>query len=199
MRGYTYKATDEIRTSEAVWGSPLRDVGKATTLTFMDLMEVRFIDAFRQHGVGWKTIRIAAQHASELFDRTYPFSTKQFKTDGRTIFAEVGAQTKNQQLIDLARNQYAFHQVLSRDLYLGLEFAERDEVRRWWPLGTRRRVVVDPQRAFGQPIVNREGVPTAVLSAAYKTEKSISRVASWYEVEPLAVRDALAFEEKIAA
>jgi len=83
-------------------------------------------------------------------------------------------------------------------LYIGLEF-QADQLVRWWPLGMRRRVVIDPRRAFGQPIVAKEGVPTAILAGAVQLEQSVAEVADWYEVDPRSVRDAVEFEEKLAA
>lgn len=199
VRGYTYKIGQDERASEAVWRSALREYDGFTILSFMDLIEVRFIDAFRRHGVSWKTIRLAAQRAREISNQVYPFATRRFKSDGRSIFAELGVKTRNRRLIDLAKNQYEFHQVVSPSLYVGLEFTDGDQICRWWPLGTRRRIVIDPRRSFGQPIVAREGVPTAILAAAYKVEESVDRVAKWYDVEPRAVRDAVEYEQKLAA
>ena len=70
---------------------------------------------------------------------------------------------------------------------------------RWWPYGQEYLVVLDPARSFGQPILAKEGIPTAILASAYKTEKSIKTIALWYEIEEKAVKNALEFERKIAA
>jgi uncharacterized protein (DUF433 family) len=58
-----------------------------------------------------------------------------------------------------------------------------------------RGVVIDPDRQFGRPIVEREGVPTEVLSASFRAEQSLDRVARWFEVEKSSVRAAVEFEE----
>jgi hypothetical protein len=42
-------------------------------LDFADLIEVRFLDAFLQHGVSWWTIRTAAERVRELLGRHHPF------------------------------------------------------------------------------------------------------------------------------
>lgn len=59
------------------------------SLGFFDLMEIRFVHAFRQHGVSLQHIRKALEKAHELFDLDYPLSTLRLKTDGRKIFAEI--------------------------------------------------------------------------------------------------------------
>ncbi len=63
----------------------------------------------------------------------------------------------------------------------------------------RCRVVLDPQRAFGQPIVTKEGVPTTTLAEAIAVEGTVDRVARIYDVGPDSVRDAIRFEKTLAA
>jgi uncharacterized protein (DUF433 family) len=72
------------------------------------------------------------------------------------------------------------------------------EITRWWPLGHRRMVVVDPQRAFGAPIVVNSGIPTATLALAAGREGSPREVTRWYPVTEREVRDAIAFERSLS-
>ena len=112
-------------------------------LSFRDLLEVRFIDAFRRHGVSWKSIRVAAECAAEIVHDSYPFSTRRFKTDGRSIFAEILQETGDESLLDLVKSQYEFKSIVEPFLFEGLEFSALGiEPVRWWPLGMNRRVVI---------------------------------------------------------
>ena len=199
LTGYSYQRGDQVRRSEAVWRHQLPVIDESLALGFRDLMEVRFIDAFRGQGVSWKTIRLAASRAIELFDNDYPFSTRRFVTDGKTIFAEIIRAEGKRALLDIPKSQYAFRHVVSRSFQKGLEFSQDGTVIRWWPLGEKRRVVLDPSRAFGQPIVSKEGIPTLTLVEAVQTEGSIERVAKLFDVERDSIRDAIRFEESLAA
>lgn len=175
-------------------------IGGTPVIDFSDLIEVRFLDAFRRHGVSWHAIRIAAVRARELLGRHRPFSTRLFKTDGQTILAEVARGVGDDPvLVDLVRDQVEFHQVVSPMLYAGLEFDALEEPTRWWPLGTQRRVVVDPLRAFGAPSIAGAGIPTRVLAASARAEESHAAVAAMYEVDAAAVDDAVQFETQLAA
>jgi uncharacterized protein (DUF433 family) len=167
-------------------------------LDFADLIEVRFLDAFRRYGVSWKSIRLAAEHARELLGRHHPFSSRIFKTDGRTILADIVAHSGDRLLLDLVRNQYEFQRIISPLLYEGIEFGDTDEPERWWPLGTSREVVLDPTRAFGAPITPREGVPTRILADSIRVEESEATVAALYGVSVSAVNDAVAYESSLA-
>lgn len=199
LSGYRYKAGDEERERPPIWRAQLPALDHQVALGFKDLIEVRFVNAFIEHGVSLHTIRLAAIKASDLVADSHPFTTKAFKTDGRSIFAEIQRQTGERELLDLAKSQYAFRQVISPSLYAGLDFSEAGEATRWWPLGKKRLIVLDPQRAFGQPIVDSEGVPTAILARAFHVEKSFQKVASWYAVDVKSVRAAVEFEKKLAA
>jgi uncharacterized protein (DUF433 family) len=125
-----------------------------------------------------------------------PFSTRRFRTDGKTIFLEITKDVGEGDLIDLKRRQMAFRTVVEPSLR-DLEF-DADAVARWYPLGLSRAVVIDPARAFGRPLAEG-GVPTEVLASAARVEGSIEKAANAYEVPPAAVRDAVAFERNLAA
>jgi uncharacterized protein (DUF433 family) len=199
LEGYSYAVGGEQHHSDPVFPHDLPLIQDRRALSFQDLLEVRFIDAFRKHGLSWKTIRLSAQRASEILSTNHPFSTKKFQTDGKTILAELGIENRAPDLLDLVRNQYAMKPVLFRYLYAGLDFVADDTVARWWPLPRKRSVVIDPQRSFGQPIVATEGVPTQILARAYEVERSEQFVASLYEVSLRSVRDALEYEGLLAA
>jgi uncharacterized protein (DUF433 family) len=169
-------------------------------LSFADILEIRFLDAFLQAGVSIHAVRKATIHARDFLGRQYPFSTRLFKTDGRTILAQVVRGASDRILLDVVRNQYEFERIVSPMLYQGIDFNQLDEPSRWWPVGKTRRVVLDPTRAFGAPILADSGVPTKVLSDAVKAnENSVEFVAACFEVSNKAVRDAVYFEKRLAA
>jgi uncharacterized protein (DUF433 family) len=198
LAGYTFTSGDASHTSRPLWQRQIVS-GDSTALSFRDLLEVRFVDAFLRHGVRLPVIRTAAEKAAEIIGDSHPFSTKQFKTDGRSIFAEIVQVSGEPSLLDLTKSQYAFKSVMEPFLFEGLEFPEfGNHPERWRPLGPDRRVVIDPERSFGQPIVTPESVPTSVLARAFHVEGSIDAVARWYEVDPRSVRDAVDFENTLA-
>lgn len=180
---------------DPVIATDLGKIGGESVIDFSDLIEIRFLDAFRKYGVSARAIRIAALRAREMLGRPRPFSTHRFKTDGRTILTEILRPGDDRILIDLVRDQVEFDTVVSPLLYAGLEFNQFDEPERWWPLGHERLIVIDPRRNFGAPITVYEGVPTRVLADAVRVEGSVSAVASIYDVVERAVADAVDFEQ----
>ena len=61
------------------------------------------------------TIRLWSRRARELFARDYPFTSRQFRTDGRSIFASAMEEAGETELLDLARRQYAFRSSMQID------------------------------------------------------------------------------------
>ncbi len=169
-------------------------------LGFHDLLEIRFVHAFRQHGVSLQAIRSASRQARELFDQQYPFTCKRFQTDGRDIFATVLDETGDEALLDLVKRQYAFKQVIKPSLYEGIDYTGEGAAQRWYPIKRSKAVVLDPARNFGKPVLSSAGIDTAAIYHAYQAEGQDSkRVAMIFEISTAAVDAAVTFEHRIAA
>ncbi len=164
-------------------------------------MEIRFVQTFRSHGVSLQSIRRALARAKELWeDDEYPFLSLKFKSDGKAIFAAAAKNRDEEEIVfNVLTGQLFEERFLQRPLYEGLEYDHFDKLRRWWPLGLDRSIVLDPKRRFGQPITKEEGVPTKVLAAAFIADRSRHAVADWYQVGVQAVDDAVEFEQLLAA
>jgi uncharacterized protein (DUF433 family) len=159
---------------------------------------LRFVKAFRDLGLGLPTIRNCFKRAVDEVHNDRPFSTRRFRTDGRTIFLEITHDVREGELIDLKRRRRAFHRVVAPRLR-DLEF-DADAVALWFPLGiSRKSVVIDPARAFGRPIILDGRVPTEILFEAVRIEGSPEKVAKLYEVPLPAVREAVMFQQQLAA
>jgi uncharacterized protein (DUF433 family) len=202
ISGYDWSSGEIARHSPPVWRPDVEPLDGARALSFRDLLEVRFVDAFLSAGVSWKRLRTIAETASRRFKTTHPFSTKRFLTDGRTIFDET-RRAGDSSLEDLHDEQFAFHRIIQPSLHHGLEFEPSGAVRLWWPEAGKplpRVIVIDPARSFGQPIVDKKNVPTKIIAAAVAAEApdGEARVASWYGLTAGAVRAAARYEASLS-
>lgn len=196
--GYTFQRRGgQDRSMPAVWHGDLRNIDKIKALSFLDLMEVRMVHAFRKHCVSWPAIREAAAEACERFNSPHPFTLKKFSTDGNRVFADL-KEKGSVKLYDLNRKSYVMKPIVDKTLFAGIEF-EHGQAARWFPDFARGAVVLDPERAFGRPILAQEGVPTEIISKAAVVEGSVEVAARWYEVPISAVNAAIAFENRLAA
>lgn len=199
LEGYSYVQKGRRMRSPPIVTSTIGRYAGALSLTFTDLIEVRFLDHFLDKGLSWKTIRVAAERAKDLLELSHPFSSGAFRTDGKDILAHVARDTGEPQLLNLVKNQWELERVVRPMLYAGLEFDDLNNPALWWPLGLGKEVVVDPRRSFGAPIVHDGSVRTKILSDAAYADRSQRFAAKMYGVSPRAVRYAVLFERTFAA
>jgi uncharacterized protein (DUF433 family) len=198
LGGYSYERDGEKTELPPLWKPQLpRDEDGRIELGFRDLIELRFVAAFIEAGLGLKTIRSCLEFARECVQDERPFSTRRFQTDGRTIFLDSLRRSGEAEVLDLKKKQYGFRQVIERS-FKGLDI-ENDAVTRWRPFQGKKSIVIDPARSFGQPIVSRYGVPTVVLADAVKAEGSIEIVSKLYDVPVSVISDAVKFEQYLLA
>jgi uncharacterized protein (DUF433 family) len=187
--GYSYDHHGPVTKQEPLWRPQYGDDQDEPVLGFRDLLEARIVRGFRAAGLSLPTIRECLSLAREIVNDDHPFSSRRFRTDGATLFVE-----QDGRLLDLRTRQHAFRKVIEpsfKDLDYNAEAASR-----WWLLPSKRSILLDPERAFGQPIAAGSGILTSRLAQAYEAEGSIDRVALLFEVEPQIVRDALSFERR---
>jgi uncharacterized protein (DUF433 family) len=197
LGGYRYTHGDETVDMPPLWKPQLPAYEHHIELGFRDLIELRVIKSFLDAGLSILTVRNCLEYARECAGDDRPFSTHRFRTDGRTIFLESLRRTGDDEVLDLKSHQYVIKKVIDRT-FKDLDVSH-DIVTRWRPFDGKQSIVIDPKRAFGQPIANSYGVPTIVLADAVKAEGSVERVSKLYDVSPSAVRDAVKFEQSLAA
>ena len=194
----SHHASGSRRQAPPLWSSIVTE-SVEDSISFQDLLEIRFVYAFRQHGVPLQAIRAAAENARDMFDQPYPFTCKRFQTDGRSVFATVDDEG-NENLVDLVKKQNVFNKVIKPSLYTGIEYdTDENNALRWYPSKS-KKVVLDPQYSFGRPIATDTGIATETLYQSWLAEDNDFRiVACLYEIDPAAVKAAVAFEQRIAA
>jgi len=190
--------SEDARENQGIWHGELKPIDSKIVLGFLDLQEVRFVQAFLNMGVSWKVLRAAHEVARKRYRTEHPFCTRTFATDGKHILEELKTATDQIEYEEIAKSQTVFPEVV-RPFIRDLDFSADKRLLRWWPLSKSRSVVLDPHRQFGQPIVSDAGVATEILYLAVKAGESQRDVANWYEVKESDVRDAIDFEEWLAA
>lgn len=181
-----------------IWAPEIKLDDGERFLSFRDLIELRIALKFGRLGVHLRTLRKCHQRAIEELGTPYPFSTARFATDGKAIFLDTEDVQHDEGLLDLRDGQWTIRKVVA-DSFKDIDRDERDAPRLWWALDRRRTIVIDPARSFGQPIAAGSGVPSATLAMAAESYGSEKAAAVAFEVQEREVRDAVAFEGRLAA
>ncbi len=160
-------------------------------VSFFDLIEVAAITRLKELGLSLPRIRQAVETCQDLFELPRPLLTERFRSDGRDVFVQQGAV-----LVELGigarKGRLAWDEVLSPFLE-AVEY-EGEYVRRWWPLGRDKGVVVDPDFGFGLPVIAESGVRTEIILEQIEAGVTPARVAEGFAVSRDDVDYALAFE-----
>ena len=182
-----------------VSSSALPIYGRRYAASFLNLMELRVIRQFLELGVTLQMVRRVADKACQLLQTDYPFSTRLFKTDGRTIFADFQAEAPDA-LLEVIHDQWVFEQVIGPSLH-DIDYPDEGQTTSpylWWPAGRESLVVVNPRVSFGMPVARDGWVPTRML-ANQASVNGVENTARLFEVTEQAVTDAVKFEERMAA
>lgn len=194
--GYSYAHHGSKMSQAPLWQPQYGVNQEEPLLGFRDLIEARMVTRLRAFKIGLPTIRLCLATAAKIADDRHPFSSAHFRTDGKRLFLERLSEEGGRDIIDLKTLQHTFPKVIEAS-FIDLDFDEEKAIR-WFPLSKNRQVVADPERSFGQPIVDVGGVPTNRIAQVFVAEgRSIDRVAKLFEIGRSAVKAALAFEKQV--
>lgn len=192
LSGYTYKVSGTRRSRPPVWSGQLAPMRGRRAVSFRDLIEMKFVDAFLRAGVSWKNIRTVQELARKQFNLDHPFSTNRFRTDGNHLVMRALRDEHQASLFDLSTRQQIFLEAAT-PFREELEMNHDDSVCRWWPLGRDRGVVLDPARCWGRPILSANGLPVEVIERSLAGKTGAEQLTAWHGISAGQIEDALAF------
>jgi uncharacterized protein (DUF433 family) len=198
INGYTYYKNMEYHSSKPLFKTEFDYNPDDVIISFLDLAELLFINSFIQYGISIQKIRKAAVFASKILNTSHPFAIRKIFTDGKSIFAKMAEEEKDSSLIDLINKQFQLEKIVEPFLYECIDFNKYDNAEKWWPLGKKKDIVLDPARNMGQPILNNYNIKTELIFELYKTKHSIEEISDWYELDKRAIETAIRFEEGFA-
>jgi uncharacterized protein (DUF433 family) len=196
VNGYTYYRKGKRRDIPPVYKKDFDTVNAKRIASFLDLIELLFISSFEKYGFSLQNIRKAADGAAKLLNTTHPFAKKCFFTDGRTILIKIAEKDNIPELLDLLKGQYQMEPIVNQFLFECLDFDKYDLAEKWWPLGKASRIVVDPKRNFGKPIINDKNIRIDTIYDLYHRNKSVDEIAEWYEIDTKTINEAVQFYKR---
>jgi uncharacterized protein (DUF433 family) len=180
--------------------SELPNAGGRIALSFVNLIEAKFIETFASKGVSVLSMRYMAEEAERFLNHPHPFATDWiFKTDGKKIFVEAAEKADDPCLYDLKGHNFAMHGILAQEFKEGVQFSANGLADAWYPrTDIAPHVRVSPKVSFGSPALRESGVPTQALFAAFLAENRDARtVGAWFDVSEDDVLEAVRFEEAL--
>ena len=183
-------------TSAPLWTTQLSDAkrGGVRFIGFRDLLELRIINALAAQNIPLRAIGATIDRARNQFAIDYPLTSRRFLMEGQSIFYDALNELGDMRSISQACQPLIFELIVRPELYAGVEFSDSGLARRWFPNKYSRVIVLDPEIAFGKPILTRFGIRTEVVAASFAVEKSARRVAALFDLPVAQVAAAIRYE-----
>ena len=166
-----------------------------TEISFLDLVEVRVVAAMRKAGITLQAIRFAMTYAQERLGIERPLTSREFKTTGSEVL--MSAIEDDGELVSLSRKnpgQKVFKKIVSQSLN-DLEY-EGSVAARWRPKGF-AQIVIDPNRNFGDPLLDEFGVSTKLISEEFSNFDDLDYLARMYEIPKDILKTGILFENQL--
>lgn len=169
-----------------------------TAVSFINLMELRFVAFFSKH-VGLREIRRILDEVKETLAHPHPFATKTvFRTDGKKIVAQIAKRNGIDDLYDLRSKNFEMKVIVWDSLKDDVTYDPHGVAESWTPRPSiAPNVIVHPFFSFGQPILKQDHIPTRTIAQAVEAERNTKFVADIFEVPERRVREAVSFEQNL--
>ena len=192
VRGY--RRMPENR--KPVYGDPLLTSisGHGLSIPFVGLVEGMVLAAFRETGLPLQRIRPALDRLRAENGLDHALASEHLYTDGAELFYDYAQAHGDKQLRLLTvidSGQRVFHEVIARYL-TRITYEDGWAIRLILPITAERLLLVDPERAFGQPIFIHGGARLTDVAGRIEAGEDEMVVAEDYGVPLDEVRAALA-------
>jgi uncharacterized protein (DUF433 family) len=168
---------------------------KREALSYLQLIEVAVVAAFRKAGVSMKEIRASREYLAKRLSSEHPFAHYSFKTDGKSLFMDYDQLTDKNKTGVLLRpskgGQLAWNEIIGR--LNEFEYERKGIVVRWHVDGNESPIIIDPRIAFGAPTIN--GIPTWIIKGRWEAGETLDDIKDDFGLNKDKIIEALKFED----
>jgi uncharacterized protein (DUF433 family) len=169
-----------------------------TYASFLDLIDLLFVNKFLKNGISLQRIRKALDEANNILGGHH-FAQRNFFTDGKKIFLQV--KDEADALLELLSGGQWVIEKFIKELANQIKFDDPTGfAKQWYPFGKRGFIVLDPRVSFGEPTIIGKGISTANVYDLYIGERNrVKKVCEWLNLREQEVKAAVKFEIDIKA
>jgi uncharacterized protein (DUF433 family) len=192
--------------SSASRGRPLitraDDGGRQASVPFIGFAEAYVLSALRRAGVPMQRIRPAVEKLSREIDLDHALASRRLYTDGVELLYDYAVGRAPGEALELVvvRTQQRQFSDLVKDYLRRVSYGHDG-----WatsitlPVYDHAEVIVDPQIAFGQPMVSHGGARVEDLIDRFRSGDTVAELAEDFGVPPEEVEDVIRIATRIAA
>lgn len=202
LLGYEYPAGPEAERRIVHKGPVISrdEAAESSYASFLDLVDLLFVKEFLDRGISLQKLRKALREAEQILGEHH-YAQRDFFTDGNRIYLQVRkASRRADALLELLSGGQWVIAPIIKQLAHQIQFHELTGfAQRWFPLGLRGLIVVDPEISFRMPSLVGRGIATANIYDLFLGEgKTLDHVCSWMNLHEREVQAAVNFERHLA-
>jgi uncharacterized protein (DUF433 family) len=180
-----------------VFHSDYQSVGGDRAISFHDLIELFVAGQLRDRGVSLQSLRKVHRKLQKDLGTRHPFCRRELLTKHGQVFTLGLDEHGRSEMVEVLTRQRVFPDILLPFLKK-IDYDAATEMATRWHIAN--LIVIDPSIWLGKPIVDRIGIATAILAAAYEAnDHNVELVADWYRVHSKHIIAAVEFERSLAA
>ena len=147
-------------------------------VSFHTFVEFYIMMILSEYGVKPKQVLNAHQELTKMYDTAYPFANKEvlerMRSDGKKVFFE-----DKDGIIELNGTKQ-FNLDIIKIFFVKLEFDKDELASKFWPIGKEKSILIDPNRRFGQPIIDGKNISPEIIYRHSKAGDPINYIAQIY-------------------
>jgi uncharacterized protein (DUF433 family) len=166
--------------------------GRAATLPFVGFAEAFVLNALRRAGVPMQRIRPAVTLLSQEIGLDHALASHRVYTDGAEVIYDYARDSDDEALLTVVRTGQQHLADVIRAYLQPVTYGDDGWIERMrLPAYAEANVVVDPRRAFGQPVVIDGGARVEDLVDRFQAGDSAAEIADDFGVPLAGVEDVL--------
>lgn len=162
-------------------------------INFYALIEFYIYFQFRSNQMPSQRIKKFHKQLSVDLKTKYPFAHYKISTDYRNIWA----QTNENLLKADGSRQFDLLPLLDEFLHK-VSYDDSNMAVKFYPLGKTGKIVVDPKKQFGQPVIEGTGIKTKTIYSLHKGGEIDKQISNLYDVPVDKIRNAIRFHTTAA-
>lgn len=172
------------------WGE-----GRDKATNFYTLIEFYVFYQLREAGVSINTIFAAHENMAKQLQTIHPFASAELLTDGKNILYAIEDGTT----IKADKSQQIALKEIIKNFCQRIDFSEDRLAQKFYPLGKKEKIVIDPQHQFGQPTIENTNILAETIYNMHNAGESNEFLARLYDIPVKNVEAAISLFDNRAA
>lgn len=189
LNEYWGKKLNSKNQTISAWGD-----GREKFVHFYTLIEFYIFYHLRIEGVSTQKIIQAHKAISEELNLKFPFANSTILTDGKKILYT----TDGELIINADKSKQINFKAIIEHFCHKIDFGSDKLALRYWPLGKRKNIVVDPHHQLGQPTIKNTNILAETIYSMYTAGEKINFISSLYDISETDVKSSIEFFNKAA-